>query len=238
MQFQMKVTNLLGDACKLPLKTGSIDLIVTHPPYIGIDVSRYGGDPKSQLNFSQDEKKMMKLLIKAVQEMYRVLSNNGSLIIANNNRNGFDSKFLAMVLKETDFQFQSYYVQVSPPEEGEQKDKLIIWQHLYKGNTPFFDFMSEKRFGGPVINAPVNNMESEIDIQLDKEGFHVLDVMNESIPEKFIKIFTFPDSTVLDPFGGSGLVAVTAAKLGRIGITNDISETQHKAAARRIELSK
>ena len=226
----MKVTNLLGDACNLPLKTGSVDLIVTHPPYLGTDVERYGGDPSLQINHSQNEKKMLKLLLHATHEMYRVLSANGTLVIANNEADGFDSKFMVQTLAKTGFNFAGYFVQDST-------NRITVWQHYYKGDRPFMDYMGHRKHGELVFKCPFNNVDDKVDEKLDKEGFHVLDVMNRDVPTKFINMFTMQDDVVLDPFGGSGLVAVTAAKLGRIGITNDISETQHKAAARRIELS-
>jgi len=229
----MKVTNLLGDASKLALKSDSVNLIVTHPPYIGIDSERYGGESSSQINFSQNEKKMLKLLLKCVNEMYRVLKPGGSLVIANNSANGFDAKFMTEVIAKTRFNFKSYFPQIDDVESS-----VIVWQHYYKGNSPVMDFLNIKKHGSHYIGAPSNNIADPVDQALAQEGFHVLDVMNREVPEKFIKMFTFENDIVLDPFGGSGLVAVTAAKLGRIGITNDISEVQQMAVTRRVELSK
>jgi tRNA G10 N-methylase Trm11 len=84
MQFQMKVSNLLGDASSLKLDSNSIDLIITHPPYFGIDVERYGGDAESQINFSKNEKKVLKLFKKVFLEAERVLRPGGNLVLANN----------------------------------------------------------------------------------------------------------------------------------------------------------
>ncbi len=201
---------------------------------------RYGGEPSKQINFSQNEKKVLKLLNKAALEMERVLKPGGSLFIANFNINGFDAKFLANLLSSTDLVFQGYYVQNSPEpndKSSNPKSRVTIWQHLTKGPKPVVDFINQKNLDRPIIDCPFNNIDDAVDLQLEAEGFHVLDVMNRAIPERFINIFTFPGDVVLDPFGGSGLVAVTAAKLGRVGITNDVSEVQQMAVARRMELS-
>ena len=240
MQFQMRAINLLGDATKLSVANNSVSLIVTHPPYLGTDTIRYGGDPSKQINFSQNEKKILKLLNKAVLEMERVLKPSGSLFIANFNINGFDAKFLTQTLSSTGLTFQGYYVQNSPEpndNSGDPKRRITVWQHLTKGPKPFVDFINYKRLDSPIIDCLFNNIDDEADQKLEAEGFHVLDVMNRAIPDRFIKTHTFPGDYVLDPFGGSGLVAVTAAQLGRVGITNDISTKQFEAAQRRIELS-
>lgn len=218
-----------GDATKLELPDNSVDLIITHPPYIGTDVERYGGDPAKQINSSQNEKKYLKLLLKATKEMDRVLKDSGHLVIANFSRNGFDAKFLTQTIKKTNFKFVDYFVQAS---EG----RLTIWQHYQKSNMAYVN-RDKLREIGQTWNLPFNNMDSEIDLQLEKEGFHVLDVMNRGIPENIINIYSVKDQVVLDPFGGSAMVAVTAVGLGRIGISNDISDQQTRAAERRADLS-
>lgn len=226
----MKVTNLLGDAARLDLPSQSVDLIVTHPPYLGTDVERYGGDPSVQVNASQDSKKMLKLLKGISKEFERVLKPNGTLAIANHSIEGFDSRFMTQTLEVTSLKFANYFVQ-------ESEDRITIWQHYYKGARPFANYMSSKQSISKVFQSNFNNIDDPIDLQLESESFHVLDVMNKAVPEKFINLFTLPGDIVLDPFGGSGLVAVTAAMLGRTGVTNDISPVQYRAAARRIELS-
>jgi DNA modification methylase len=69
----------IGDACNLNIDSNSIDLIVTSPPYSGIDPFRYGGNPEKQIN--SDNKKMLKLLLKSTKEMSRVIKNSGSIFI-------------------------------------------------------------------------------------------------------------------------------------------------------------
>lgn len=57
-------------------------------------------------------------------------------------------------------------------------------------------------------------------------------------PEKllsfFIKAYTKPGELVFDPFGGSGTTIAVAKKLGRRGLTCELSETYCQAIAKRV----
>lgn len=237
-----KLSLVLGDAKKLPLPSNSVDLIVTHPPYIATDVERYGGNRNLQINVSNNEKKMLKLYLRAVQEMFRVLKPSGSLIIANSNRGGFDTKLVADILRDGEFQLAGTFVQYAPDSSrfrGERvnTEGLTFWTHFAKSPEIYYDHMEVKRYANPVWELPFNNLEDPVDQKLEKEKHHVLDVMNKELVSRFIKMYSKKDHVVLDPFGGSALVAVTAVELGRYGISNDISESQQIAAARRAELT-
>ncbi len=50
-------------------------------------------------------------------------------------------------------------------------------------------------------------------------------VFPPEIPRRLIKLFSFHGEAVLDPFGGVGTTALTAAELGRHGVTVDQSPT-------------
>jgi DNA modification methylase len=236
------LTIIQGDAITLGIPSNSVDLIITHPPYISTDVRRYGGESSLQINASNNEKKMLKLYLKAVKEMYRVLKPSGSLVMANSSRNGFDMKLAAEILLSTDFNLAGTFVQ-SDPEQGVfrgeriQTESITMWHHFAKSTEMYYDHMEVKRYSNPVWELPFNNLKDPVDTALDKEGFHVLDVMNKEVVSRCIKMFSKTNHVVLDPFGGSALVAVTAAQLGRVGISNDISETQAQAANRRAELT-
>lgn len=51
---------------------------------------------------------------------------------------------------------------------------------------------------------------------------------------KLIEHWSMPGDVVLDPFGGTGIVALVANDLGRIGITSDISWRQAQLAQWRL----
>lgn len=233
---------LIGDACKLDVQSNSIDLIITHPPYLGIDTIRYGGDSSKQINYSQDKTKMLKLLKKATDEMIRVLKPGGHLIIANGKEQGLDLEYVVNTrknknLKYLDFVCQnSYGLGETPIQNKIMSESITNWHHFIKDGDAYYNPFITKRYSDPVWNLPENNVAATIDSIIHKD-INIIDTMNVEIPKRFIEMFTKKNATVLDPFGGSGLVAVTAAELGRKGISNDISEDQNKAAEQRVLLT-
>lgn len=234
---------LNADALKLPLPDNSVDLIITHPPYLNVDTTRYGGESKKQINQSQNEDKMLKLLMKATKEMYRVLKPTGSLWIANGPLNMFDARYALSVNEKTDFYYIDKVVQNSytkdsteaPPFQIASRD-ATTWYHFSKGDNLYYNPYEVKRNRDPVWALAFNNMADPIDRALEMNHF-VSDTMNSEIPKRLIKMFSKSGHVVLDPFGGSALVAVSAAELDRVGISGDISRDMTKAAVDRCVLS-
>lgn len=238
----MKTISILhGDATKLDLPDNSVDLIITHPPYLGTDVQRYGGNSKDQINSSFDTKKTMKLLTKAGKEMYRVLKPGGNLIIANGHVGNTDFRFVVAAIDKIGFNYLDYVIQnFYDPKMEKHIEKIVnshtIWFHFSKGTSPYNNPYKVKKYNNAIWDLPFSNEQDPIDIELSKD-FHVYDVMNKEIPSRFIEMFSMPGHIVLDPFGGSGLVAITAYEMGRSGITNDISEKQVESAKQRLKLT-
>lgn len=54
------------------------------------------------------------------------------------------------------------------------------------------------------------------------------------LPRRLIKLLSFPGDTVLDPFCGSGTVAVACQELGRRFLGFDVSEEYVESARRRV----
>lgn len=243
MRTSKTVHLLNSDATKIPLPDNSVDLIITHPPYLGVDSSRYGGSEDKQLNSSQDKKKMLKLLLSATKEMYRVLKPSGSLWIANGPTDFIDVEYVSLVNKKLEFNYLGKIVQNSYDPESQERnpykvssEDLTSWYHFSKNESIYFNPYEVKRNSSPVWDIRFDNLNDPIDQALSINHF-VLDTMNSEIPERLIKMFSKTGQTVLDPFGGSALVAVTAAKLNRVGISGDISPDMTKAAIDRALLS-
>lgn len=236
---------LLGDARTLDLPNDSVDLIITHPPYFGIEVSRYGGSAKDQINFNSNRKKMIKLLTQSVLEMQRVLKPTGSLIIANGPNDQIDLRILVEILNKTKFNYVDCIIHNSyglEPEQPHAKAEAIVsealttWHHFSLSPHFYFNPFLVKRYNNPVWNLQFSNLADPVDSELSKK-YHVYDVMNKEIPKRFIEMFSQQGDTVLDPYGGSALVAVTAAEMKRKGISNDVSKDQIKVAKERIRLT-
>jgi tRNA G10 N-methylase Trm11 len=231
---------LLGDACKLPLRDSSVDLIVTHPPFFLVSTSRYGGDTSKQINFNWNSRRFLKRMTKAVQEMERVLKESGSIWISVGSSEGMDFKVISKALEKTALKVGGMMVHdyFTPADSAEalRSDRVSTWVQLVKLPTHYTNPFMCKRYSGPVWSFPFNNVADPVDKELSK-SFFMEDVVNKEIPKRLIEMYSKRGHTVLDPFGGSGIVAVTAAELGRKGISVDISENQVQAAHERIRLT-
>ena len=233
---------LLGDACNLDVDSNSVDLIITHPPYLGIDTLRYGGDSSKQINSSQNKKKMLSLLNKATLEMVRVLKPGGHLIIANGQKDNLDIEYVLNCksikkIKYLDFICQNSYDENDVDSSNRiSSESIITWHHFIKEGDAYYNPFVTKRYRNPVWSLPANNIDATVDTLIHQD-INIIDTMNAEIPKRFIEMFTKKNATVLDPFGGSALVAVTAVELGRKGISNDISEEQNRAAEQRVLLT-
>lgn len=245
MTISNKVTFLLGDARKLDLPDNSVDLVITHPPYFGIEVSRYGGTAEDQINFTKNSKKMVKLLLQSIKEIQRVLKPTGSLILANGPRSQVDIRLVLEIVDKTKFEYVDKVVQnnYSFKEDMDcsqfemiNSQCLTTWYHFAFPQEFYNNPFAVKRHNNPVWDLRFNNLDSPIDLELSKK-YNVLDAMNKEVPKRFIEMFSKKGDVVLDPFGGSGIVAVTAAELGRKGISNDISEDQMVVAKERVKLT-
>lgn len=247
-----KVWFLTEDACALSLPGDSVDLIITNPPYLWETTDRWGGDGSGQINESKDESIMMGLLLDATKEMVRLLKPGGNLVIANSSKNRFDMKYVVEVLSSTDLVYldtvvQNSYGLMGPgefPFNTIDRNCLTYWYHFRKPGgqtTGLVEHLVNDEcatlYNNPVWNLQVDNSWSDVDKTLAEEGL-LWDTINEELVERFVNLFTRVDDVVLDPFGGSGVVAVTAARLGRIGINNDILKEQTQIAMNRWALVK
>lgn len=234
-----KIEILLGDACNLNVKSNSVDLILTSPPYSGVDPYRYGGDYSKQININN--KKMLKLLIKSTKEMSRVLKKDGSIIINIGHNDNMPYLYISEILRKTNLKI------VNPPfitnyldEHFQQVTETFnasygFWFHLSKGpehiyHNPF----TFKRYHKPIWDLQWNDKNDKFK-EIREIGF-VEDSFNPEIAKRFIEIFTKPNAIVLDPFGGSGVTAIEAYKAGRKGISIDISSEQTELAKIRFKI--
>lgn len=226
------------DAINLSIEDSSVDLIITSPPYFGVDPFRYGGDPKKQINFVDTEKDYVENLIKITKELKRVLKDNGTLIINLNTPVSY--RYYVNVVDKNLLNYQHTllwdYSEKSGPENTEMfSQSHQTWLVFCKGDKFYQNPIFLKKFPWSVIRTSFNNIHLEKEQILSQYGF-ILDAYSIEVVEYFIKTYSPPRSTILDPFGGSGVAAVTAYLNNRTGITNDISEVAHELAKKRFEI--
>lgn len=230
---------ITGDALKLDVPDKSVDLIIAHPPYVGVEVTRFGGRPEKQINYSRSHKKIIRSLVKATKEMERVLKDDGSIFIEIGNIISFGTPYhyMSQVLKSTNlvspnFEYWDYNIITKEPYER-LNNHQTIWYHLTKDlNKYYFNPEIPKRDWDVQKDSSVNN---EIDKALKSSGF-VLDAYPIGWAHKFINMFSRPGDIVLDPFGGSGITAQAALENKRFYITNDISQEMSDLAKKRIKM--
>jgi DNA modification methylase len=240
-----EVVFLTEDACSLSVKSNSVDLIITAPPYITVDVERYGGDSKKQINYSQDFKKNLKLLVKATKQMERILKPTGSIIIDIGHYKDMPYHYVVEVLSKTGLFLanppfiQDYYQESFNLDREKLRNSYCYWFHFVKDpNKMYHNPFMVKRYSDNIWSIPWENEEDrEINTKLDLIGW-VSDSINPEVPKRFIEMFSRPGETVMDPFGGTGTVACVAHLNNRNAITNDVSEEQTKIAKKRLELYK
>ena len=229
---------LTEDARKINLPKESVDLIIAHTPYLGVDVERYGGDAKKQVNVSRNEKKTLWNIVRSVQKMTKALKNTGSIFICVGDNFKLTSKFVAMVDKYTKLQVLgcSYwnFEDSSATEYERLNGKQAFWVHLAKGNNIYFKNDVPKK--NWYIDGQTNLGET-LDNELREMGHNsVVDTYPIGLAHRFIAMFCPADGVVYDPFGGSGVTAQAALENGRTFITNDVSPEQTKLAETRIEM--
>lgn len=233
-----KITFLNEDASNLSLPDESIDLILTCPPYFGVDPFRYGGDYTKQINYVNSEKEYVEKLIEATKEFKRILKKDGSLLI--NLNFPITYRYYVEVVDNEILKYGSTFLwDYSDEEKIPNKEKFFqshqTWLHFHKGDTFYENPFGMKKHPGSVLRIKFNNIHRDKEQELEKHGF-ILDAYSIDIAEHFIKTYSAPKSTVLDPFGGSGVAAVTAYMNDRIGITNDISAASVELSKKRFEI--
>ena len=231
-----KITFLNEDANNMSIPDESVDLILTAPPYFGVDTFRYGGDNTKQINHTDDEKQYVSNLLSVTKEFYRILKYDGSLII--NLNFPITYRYYVEVIENTDFKYASTFLW-DYSEENMKQEKFFqshqTWLHFYKGKEFYENPFGVKRHSGSVIKTKFNNIHLEKEKELQQYGF-ILDAYSMELAEHFIKTYSAPKSVVADPFGGSGVAAITAYLNNRYGITNDISSEAAELAKKRFEI--
>jgi DNA modification methylase len=229
---------IIGDAKNIDIDKNSIDLIVTSPPYWGVDPFRYGGSPENQINFTRDKDKFISELIDVTKHLYDLLSNNASMLINIGLVQDIPFRYIVRVLDETDFKLGNTLIW----DHSEFfintefiKNSLQPWFHLYKGESPYINPFFVKKNKGTLLKFPESNKRLHNDKELDKIGFSD-DAFPIEMIEFLINMYSKPRSTILDPFGGSGVAAIAALKNKRFAIINDISEIQIEMAKERIRI--
>lgn len=207
----------LGD-CREVMKqiaSETIDLVISSPPYKNVD------------HYSED------LMIGAFREVYRVLKPNTLFFLnfgalAEDKFRPFRTCQIAMnmgfQLNETIVWRKNHYKPIQGSKRLNNLTEFIFL--LHKGEmpkidrlaigVPYADITNAKRFAGG-RNLKCRGNVWDIDyptINSSEEKPHP-DMFPPELPETCIKLCGYPVQVVLDPFSGSGTVALVAKALGK-----------------------
>ena len=244
---------------------GSVDLIVTSPPYgvnIAYDVHNDDMEISEYLEFTR----------KWMTEAYKVLKDDGRIALnipyeINRQAKGGRIFFVSevyQVMKEIGFKF---FGVVDLEEDSPHRSKTTAWGSWMSPSSPYIYNPKEciilaykKHHIKKVKGVPQWKGEPTITEEgktkmvyqdEDKKDFMELvfgqwKYLNDSrpmtkatfsmdIPTKAIKILSYKNDIVLDPFNGSGTSCVAAEVLDRRWIGIELSENYTKIARERIQ---
>jgi len=247
------------------LPEGSVDLIVTSPPY-GVNIAYDVHDDDMEIS------EYLEFTRKWMTEAYKVLKDDGRIALnipyeINRQAKGGRIFFVSevyQVMKEIGFKF---FGVVDLEEDSPHRSKTTAWGSWMSPSSPYIYNPKEcmvlaykkhhikKVKGEPQWKGePTITEEGKNKIvyqEQDKKDFMELvfgqwKYLNDSrpmtkatfsmdIPTKAIKILSYKNDIVLDPFNGSGTSCVAAEILDRRWIGIELSENYANIARERIQ---
>jgi len=227
------------------LPSNCIDCVITSPPYnFGIDYGDYYSDKGTWDNY-------FKRMEAIIAEMYRVLTTGGRVIF---NIQPFYSDYIpshhifSHIFLKHNFMWRNEIIW----EKNNYSARYTSWGSWKSPASPYLKYTHEyievycketikhlnKRNAKPDITdeefkklvigkwsiAPERNMK-----QYNHDA-----MFPEKLVERALRLYTYPNDIVLDPFGGVGTTAVVCRRLKRSYISVDISKDYCDMAIKRI----
>jgi len=226
------------------MQAESVDLIITSPPYnVGIPYDNY--------NDSRPFDEYHNWCKQWLTSCYRVLKNNRRIAInvllnIGNNRVGRDSPCIRFgnLLREVGFNLNNVVIW-----EDRTKNKLSSWGSWKSASSPYIYCPYEV-----IIMASKGNWKREDKGVSDITGDEYKDWVHgmwkfspqhsksfpvpfpEELPRRCIKLLSYVNDIVLDPFCGAGTTCLAAKKLNRRYIGIDISSHYCRLARNRLKI--
>jgi len=249
----METNKIYNEDCLEGLKKiegNSIDLVITSPPYnVDLGNNKYHKSPYDLYNDNKDHQDYIKWLKEVFSELFKKQCIGGRCCInIGDGRNG------AVPTSSDIIQFMK--------EIGYIPITHIIWDKSQVGNrTSWGSFNSPScpSFPTPFEHILIfakgdRKLQRKGETDLTKEEFIAWSLalwkfapetkqkefghnamFPEELPKRLIKMFSWKNAKVCDPFSGAGTVALVCQKLGRDFIGFEISEEYCKIANERIQ---
>lgn len=271
MEFEKVINTIINGECVEVMKTlpeGSVDLIVTSPPYgVGIEYDVYDDDMVWE--------EYVKFTYSWMEQAYRVLKDDGRIAlnipyeINRQDKGGriFMVSEIWQIMKQIGYKF---FGVVDLEEESPHRSRTTAWGSWMSPSAPYIYNPKEcvilaykkhhikKIKGEPqwsnelldVEDSKGNIKQKKVYTEQDKRDFIDLvfgqwhyfadtrsltkATFSMDIPTKAIKILTYKNDLVLDPFAGSGTSMVAAEVLNRRWIGIELSPNYSKVADDRV----
>ena len=223
-----KIELIQGDCLEKmkDIPNGSVDMVLTSPPY-NLGNTHHTGDKRHKAyNDNLPEREYQEWQIAVLNECYRVLKDDGSLIYNHKNRirDGVQITPYEWLLK-TCFIVKQELVWFN---RSQNFDKI----RFYPMTERFYWLAKSPKT--KLFNA-INHHDLFGRDEWKAEGTRK--IHTRSFPEKMVEDFLkcFPDATaILDPFMGSGTTGVTCKNLNRNFIGIELDPEYFKIAEKRI----
>jgi site-specific DNA-methyltransferase (adenine-specific) len=269
--MEKKMKTIINGDCIEVMKTldeGSVDLIVTSPPYgVGIDYDVHDDDmtPEEYLEFTR----------KWMTEAFRLLKDDGRIALnipyeINRQAKGgrvFIVSEIWQVMKEIGYKFFGI---VDLEEESPHRSRTTAWGSWMSPSAPYIYNPKEcvilaykkhhikKVKGEPEWVGELGEKEDKNGVMkpktfyTDEQKREFIDLVfgqwkyfadtrsmtkatfSMDIPTTAIKILTYKNDVVLDPFAGSGTTLVAAETLDRQWIGIELSPDYAEVARKRV----
>jgi site-specific DNA-methyltransferase (adenine-specific) len=269
--MEKKMKTIINGDCIEVMKTldeGSVDLIVTSPPYgVGIEYDVHDDDmtPEQYLDFTR----------KWMTEAFRLLKDDGRIALnipyeINRQSKGgrvFIVSEIWQVMKEIGYKFFGI---VDLEEESPHRSRTTAWGSWMSPSAPYIYNPKEcvilaykkhhikKVKGEPEWVGELGEKEDKNGVMkpktfyTDEQKREFIDLVfgqwkyfadtrsmtkatfSMDIPTKAIKILTYKNDVVLDPFAGSGTTLVAAETLDRQWIGIELSPDYAEVARKRV----
>jgi adenine-specific DNA-methyltransferase len=221
VQFQSSV--LCGDATSLILKieAGSIDCIITDPPY-GVSYGTESGRGGSNDDFDDGPIETLAMLRSIAPELRRVLKISGHLY----------TFFSTSLWTETINIYRSAGFDIDPPciwVKPGHATGTGDWDHHFAGAYEPFLFATNNTRRLAFKRKNVFTYEAD-----SPQSRHHPTQKPVELLRELIQLSTGPNDIVLDPFAGSGSTLVASSQLRRRFIGIELNPHFHKIALKRL----
>ena len=248
MRIMTKTTIIIGDSRRMEeLKDESVHLVITSPPYW--QLKDYGNG--SQIGFNDTYEDYINNLNLVWRECYRVLHKGCRLCVNIGDqfaRSVYYGRYKVIPIREEiikfcetiGFDYMGAIIWQKVTTCNTTGGATIMGSFPYPRNGIIkldYEFiLIFKKLGDPPKVSREVKEKSKLTLKEWNEYFYGhwnfsgerqdkhLAMFPEELPKRLIKMFSFVDDTVLDPFLGSGTTCLTAKKLGRNSVGYEISE--------------